>query len=172
MTPEQDTNTAALAAARRAYGCPGCDTHDYAGCQVERCARCESHEHGYRQGSWEMLNVLFLMISAPDHDPCACEPCQIYVLTRNGKKAEAFDKAKALRAEQEAAYASVMNCAAHGGDGHCNYGKCDCWPVECGDPECPEHGTEAVQAQTAAGCTGGEYFKNTAELAAARGAIP
>ena len=49
-------------------------------------------------------------------------------------------------------------CAAHGGSGHCNYGKCDCWSVDCGDPECPEHGKEAVQAQIAAGWSQGEYF--------------
>ena len=79
----------------------------------------------------------------PDHHApgsCACEPCRIYVLTRAGKKAEALDKAKALIADQEAAFAYAMNCAAHGGSGHCRYTTCPCWTVEYCDSETPPPG--------------------------------
>ena len=159
MTTKRDAETG--------FRCPKCDAHDYAGCQleVERCPQCDAYASGYRQGRWEMLCVLVQMVDTPPdhHAPgsCACEPCRIYVLTRAGKKAEALDKAKALIADQEAAFAYAMNCAAHGGSGHCRYTTCPCWTVEYCDSECHVLGRGWPQERTAGGSQG-EYFHRRA----------
>ena len=77
---------------------PGYDGNAFYGCPLDNCQLCDAYGRGYEQGRWETLSALVFMVRAPEgHDSaCCCEKCEVFALARNGKLAEARDRAHAL----------------------------------------------------------------------------
>ena len=53
-------------------------THDYAGCELEPCLRCQDHDAGWVGGKTKAYDELLALATGTAHPrACGCRPCGV-----------------------------------------------------------------------------------------------